>query len=124
MSQSPPLAGLRVLELARILAGPWIGQLLADLGADVVKVEAPVGDDPRKWGPPFVEGGDGEHRRGGGRVGVGVGEEQAHGVERTLSSPAGGRRVGAASFDGLARENPSPGWERGRGEGRTAEDEA
>jgi crotonobetainyl-CoA:carnitine CoA-transferase CaiB-like acyl-CoA transferase len=61
MSQSPPLAGLRVLELARILAGPWIGQLLADLGADVVKVEAPEGDDTRKWGPPFVEGKDGEH---------------------------------------------------------------
>jgi len=56
-----PLAGLRVLELARILAGPWIGQLLADLGADVVKVEAPEGDDTRQWGPPFVEGVDGEH---------------------------------------------------------------
>lgn len=61
MSPPPPLAGLRVLELARILAGPWIGQLLADLGADVVKVEAPEGDDTRKWGPPFVEGRDGEH---------------------------------------------------------------
>lgn len=58
---TPPLAGLRVLELARILAGPWIGQLLADLGADVVKVEAPEGDDTRKWGPPFVEGVDGEN---------------------------------------------------------------
>ncbi len=56
-----PLAGLRVLELARILAGPWIGQLLADLGADVVKVEAPEGDDTRKWGPPFVEGTGEEH---------------------------------------------------------------
>lgn len=60
-SITPPLAGLRVLELARILAGPWIGQLLADLGADVVKVEAPEGDDTRKWGPPFVEGADGEN---------------------------------------------------------------
>lgn len=50
-----PLAGLRVLELARVLAGPWSGQLLADLGADVVKVErAGVGDDTREWGPPFV----------------------------------------------------------------------
>lgn len=61
MTLTPPLAGLRVLELARILAGPWIGQLLADLGADVVKVEAPEGDDTRKWGPPFVEGADGEN---------------------------------------------------------------
>ena len=56
---SSPLAGLRVLELARILAGPWIGQVLADLGADVVKVEAPEGDDTRKWGPPFVETAEG-----------------------------------------------------------------
>lgn len=61
MTSTPPLAGLRVLELARILAGPWIGQLLADLGADVVKVEAPEGDDTRKWGPPFVEGKEGEN---------------------------------------------------------------
>jgi crotonobetainyl-CoA:carnitine CoA-transferase CaiB-like acyl-CoA transferase len=55
-----PLAGLRVLELARVLAGPWCGQLLADLGADVVKVErAQAGDDTRHWGPPFVAGRDG-----------------------------------------------------------------
>ncbi|AHC99633.1 CaiB/BaiF CoA transferase family protein [Leisingera methylohalidivorans] len=50
-----PLAGLKVIELARILAGPWIGQSLADLGAEVVKVESPDGDDTRKWGPPFIE---------------------------------------------------------------------
>jgi len=56
-----PLAGLRVLELARILAGPWCGQLLADLGADVVKVERPgQGDDTRTWGPPFVAPADSE----------------------------------------------------------------
>lgn len=55
-----PLAGLRVLELARILAGPWAGQILADLGADVVKVESPAGDDTRRWGPPFIQGRDGE----------------------------------------------------------------
>jgi len=53
-----PLAGLRVLELARILAGPWTGQLLADLGAEVVKVERPeTGDDTRHWGPPFAPDG-------------------------------------------------------------------
>ncbi|WP_431297543.1 CaiB/BaiF CoA transferase family protein [Tabrizicola sp. BL-A-41-H6] len=50
-----PLEGIRVIELARILAGPWAGQTLADLGADVIKVEAPEGDDTRRWGPPFVE---------------------------------------------------------------------
>jgi crotonobetainyl-CoA:carnitine CoA-transferase CaiB-like acyl-CoA transferase len=49
-----PLDGLRVVELARILAAPWIGQTLADLGADVIKVESPEGDDTRRWGPPFV----------------------------------------------------------------------
>jgi crotonobetainyl-CoA:carnitine CoA-transferase CaiB-like acyl-CoA transferase len=54
-----PLAGLKVVELARILAGPWAGQVLADLGAEVVKVEAPAGDDTRRWGPPFVENADG-----------------------------------------------------------------
>jgi crotonobetainyl-CoA:carnitine CoA-transferase CaiB-like acyl-CoA transferase len=55
-----PLHNIRVIELARILAGPWCGQLLADLGADVVKVERKgAGDDTRHWGPPWVEGVDG-----------------------------------------------------------------
>lgn len=54
-----PLAGLKVVELARILAGPWAGQTLADLGAEVVKVEAPAGDDTRGWGPPFIANPDG-----------------------------------------------------------------
>ncbi len=54
-----PLAGLKVLELARILAGPWAGQVLADLGATVTKVESPAGDDTRRWGPPFVDNADG-----------------------------------------------------------------
>jgi crotonobetainyl-CoA:carnitine CoA-transferase CaiB-like acyl-CoA transferase len=59
---SGPLAGLRVLELARILAGPWAGQIFADLGADVVKVERKgAGDDTRGWGPPFVEAAEGGH---------------------------------------------------------------
>lgn len=52
---SAPLHGVKVVELARILAGPWIGQTLADLGAEVIKVEAPEGDDTRRWGPPFIE---------------------------------------------------------------------
>jgi len=53
-----PLKGLRVIELARILAGPWAGQTLADLGAEVIKVESRMGDDTRTWGPPFVKTGD------------------------------------------------------------------
>jgi crotonobetainyl-CoA:carnitine CoA-transferase CaiB-like acyl-CoA transferase len=68
-----PLAGLRVLELARILAGPWAGQMLADLGADVIKVERKgAGDDTRGWGPPFVEGKDGKH----------IGSAYFHGANR------------------------------------------
>ncbi|MGR3464002.1 CaiB/BaiF CoA transferase family protein [Limimaricola sp.] len=54
-TKQAPLAGLRVVELARILAGPWAGQVLADLGAEVIKVEAPEGDDTRRWGPPWIE---------------------------------------------------------------------
>ncbi len=57
MTQAP-LAGVRVIELARILAGPWAGQVLADLGAEVIKVESPAGDDTRQWGPPFIERGE------------------------------------------------------------------
>ena len=49
-----PLHDIKVIELARILAGPWAGQLLADLGAEVIKIEHPNGDDTRQWGPPFI----------------------------------------------------------------------
>ena len=55
-----PLAHLKVLDLSRVLAGPWAGQLLGDYGADVVKVERPgTGDDTRIWGPPWMPDGDG-----------------------------------------------------------------
>ncbi len=62
MTSARPLSGIKVVELARILAGPWCGQLLADLGAEVVKVERPgAGDDTRHWGPPFMMGPDGSN---------------------------------------------------------------
>ncbi|MFQ3264006.1 MAG: crotonobetainyl-CoA:carnitine CoA-transferase CaiB-like acyl-CoA transferase, partial [Porticoccaceae bacterium] len=55
-----PLKGYRVLDMSRILAGPWAGQLLADLGAEVVKIERPnSGDDTRHWGPPYLKDQDG-----------------------------------------------------------------
>jgi glutaryl-CoA transferase len=79
-----PLAGLRVLELARILAGPWAGQILADLGADVVKVERKgSGDDTRGWGPPFVQGTDDQP----------IGSAYFHSVNR-------GKRSIEADFEG------------------------
>ncbi|MBC6718478.1 CoA transferase [Aurantimonas sp. DM33-3] len=90
-----PHAGLRVLELARILAGPWIGQTLADLGADVIKVESPAGDDTRGWGPPFVER-DGERtaayfhacNRGKRSVVADFGTEEGRELVRSLAAEA------------------------------------
>jgi crotonobetainyl-CoA:carnitine CoA-transferase CaiB-like acyl-CoA transferase len=116
-----PLHGVRVLELARILAGPWAGQLLADLGADVIKVERPgAGDDTRHWGPPFVAGTDGErlsaayfHSCNRGKRSIAVDFETPEGREvvRRLAGEADvvieNFRVGALKRHGLDHDSLS-----------------
>lgn len=80
-----PLSGLKVVELARILAGPWAGQLLADLGAEVIKVERPgCGDDTRGWGPPFAADGSAAYFHGcnRGKTSVAIDLESAAGQAR------------------------------------------
>jgi crotonobetainyl-CoA:carnitine CoA-transferase CaiB-like acyl-CoA transferase len=122
---NPPLKGIRVIELARILAGPWAGQMLADLGADVIKVENPDGgDDTRKWGPPFVKGADGEnlsaayyHACNRGKRSVAVDFSTPEGAEavRRLVATAdvlienfklGGLKKYGLDYESLAKVNP------------------
>jgi crotonobetainyl-CoA:carnitine CoA-transferase CaiB-like acyl-CoA transferase len=86
-----PLAGLKVLELARILAGPWAGQLLADLGAEVIKVERPgAGDDTRHWGPPFAADGAAAyfHSCNRGKTSVAIDLESPSGQEQVRALAA------------------------------------
>src|SRR3954471_24432914 len=90
-SMPGPLSGVRVLELARILAGPWAGQILADLGADVIKVERKgAGDDTRAWGPPFVPAADGGHLGSAYFHGTNRGKRS---IELDFESPEGQRIV-------------------------------
>ncbi|MDR3493949.1 MAG: CaiB/BaiF CoA-transferase family protein [Ancalomicrobiaceae bacterium] len=122
---SPPLAGLRVVELARILAGPWAGQILADLGAEVIKVERTGGgDDTRTWGPPFVAAGDGGElgaayyhatNRGKRSIAVDFEREEGRAIVRRLASQAdvvienfkvGGLKKYGLDYDSLAADNP------------------
>jgi len=120
---SGPLGHIRVLELSRVLAGPWAAQTLADLGADVVKVERPgTGDDTRTWGPPWA--GEGEHRQAAyflstnrGKRSVTIDFERPEGQElvRTLAAQAdvvienfkvGGLKKYGLDYDSLKAVNP------------------
>ncbi len=85
---SGPLSNVRVLDLSRIMAGPWATQILADLGADVVKVErSGVGDDTRRWGPPYLKDADGRDTRESGYfLSVNRGKRS---IELDLASPEG-----------------------------------
>ncbi len=117
-----PLEGLKVVELARILAGPWAGQTLSDLGAEVIKVESPDGDDTRRWGPPFIER-DGEEaaayfhgtNRGKRSVVIDFGTEAGQARVRELVADAdilienfklGGLAKYGLDYDSLSALNP------------------
>jgi crotonobetainyl-CoA:carnitine CoA-transferase CaiB-like acyl-CoA transferase len=115
-----PLAGVKVVELARILAGPWAGQLLADLGAEVVKVERPgVGDDTRQWGPPFAADGAAAYfhacNRGKSSVAIDLDSAEGQAQVRALVAEAdvlienfkvGGLAKYGLDFPSLAALNP------------------
>ncbi len=120
-----PLSGLRVLELARILAGPWAGQILADLGAEVIKVERKgTGDDTRGWGPPFVAAADGGHlgaayfhatNRGKRSIELDFDSEEGRRIVRKLAARSdvlienfkvGGLAKFGLDYKSLAPENP------------------
>ncbi|MBI4273196.1 MAG: CoA transferase [Rhizobiales bacterium] len=120
-----PLSGLRVLELARVLAGPWAGQILADLGAEVIKVERPgSGDDTRGWGPPFVEDKDGNSlgaayyhacNRGKRSIALDLEDEKGKRVVHMLAKRSdilvenfkvGGLAKFGLDYASLAKENP------------------
>ena len=107
------LAGLRVVDLSRVLAGPYCTQLLADLGADVIKVENPDGgDETRAWGPPFAEGGESAYylsvNRGKRSVALDLKDERDRAAAAELCARADvvveNFRVGTAARFGLGYE--------------------
>ena len=123
MTAPPPLGGLKVVELARVLAGPWAGQVLADLGASVVKVESLDGDDTRQWGPPSIDNPDGTRdaayfhstNRGKRSIAVDLSRPDGQTIVRKLAAGAdvlienfkvGGLRKFGLDYDSLHRLNP------------------
>jgi crotonobetainyl-CoA:carnitine CoA-transferase CaiB-like acyl-CoA transferase len=119
------LHGIRVLELARILAGPWAAQALADLGAEVIKVERPgEGDDTRGWGPPFMEAADGSRltssyylacNRGKRSVAIDFETPDGQRIIRKLAARSdvlienfkfGGLKKYGLDYESLSKENP------------------
>src|SRR5215510_2089657 len=123
MTRSGPLTHVRVLDLSRVLAGPWAGQMLADLGADVIKVERPgSGDDTRAWGPPFVKDRDGNPtgesgyflsvNRGKRSITLDLSCEDGQQIARRLAATADivleNYKVGTLARYGLAYEDLSP----------------
>lgn len=101
---SGPLESVRVLDLSRVMAGPWAGQILADLGADVIKVErSGAGDDTRAWGPPFVEHEGSGTRSSGYFLSVNRGKRS---IDLDLALPEGQRIVrGIAARSDILIEN-------------------
>ncbi len=126
-NQSNPqaLTGLKVLDLSRILAGPWCSQMLADLGADVIKIERPgKGDDTRGWGPPYVESEQGEAiesayflstNRGKRSLAIDISQAEGQAIIRSLAEKAdvmienfkvGGLKKYGLDYESLKTNNP------------------
>ncbi len=121
-----PLAGYKVLDMSRVLAGPWAGQMLADLGAEVIKIERPsVGDDTRYWGPPYLQNSDGTStqdaayffctNRGKKSVTVDITQPEGQAIIRQLASQSdvlienykvGGLAKYGLDYDSLQALNP------------------
>lgn len=121
-----PLAGYKVLDMSRVLAGPWAGQMLADLGAEVIKIERPsVGDDTRHWGPPYLQNSDGTStqdaayffctNRGKKSVTVDITQPEGQAIIRQLASQSdvlienykvGGLAKYGLDYDSLQALNP------------------
>ena len=119
-ANAPPLAGVRVVDLSRVLAGPYATMTLADLGADVVKIEHPAGgDETRTWGPPFV-GGESAYflsvNRGKRSVALDLKDPEGRGLALELCEradvvienfrPGGAARLGL-DYEAVRRRRPS-----------------